>query len=144
MMSPDSGAAYVRFYESLSPGGLANLSTYVTDDVRFKDPFNDVVGVEAYRHLLAKMFEAVPDIAFKVSHRAIAGDVCFLRWRCQGTLARLGAAPWVVDGMSELRFALDGRVREHVDHWDAAAQFYERLPLLGGLFRLIRRRVASH
>jgi hypothetical protein len=46
--------------------------------------------------------------------------------------------------MSELRFAADGRVREHIDHWDAAAQVYERLPLIGGLMRLIRRRFASH
>lgn len=144
MIPPNSGAAYVQFYETMTPGAVAELGNFVSDDVRFKDPFNDVVGVEAYRRLLVKMFETVPDIAFTVSHRAIDGDACFLRWRCQGTIPRLGRAPWIVEGMSELRFAEDGRVREHIDHWDASAQFYERLPLLGGLLRLIRRRVASH
>jgi hypothetical protein len=136
--------AYVRYYEALSPATLKDLETVVAPDVRFKDPFNEVRGVEAYRRLLAKMFEAVPDVRFTVSHRAVDGETCFLRWRCAGTLTAMGAKPWVVEGMSELRFSPDGRVREHIDHWDAAAQFYERLPVIGGVLRLIRRRLSSH
>ncbi|MCB2108267.1 MAG: nuclear transport factor 2 family protein [Rhodobacteraceae bacterium] len=132
--------AYVAFYESLTPETVANLGNVVTDDVRFKDPFNDVRGRGAYAAILSHMFKAVPDISFKVSHVAIDGEVCFLRWRSEGTLS---GGPWIVDGMSELRFAPDGRVREHIDHWDAAAQFYERLPILGALIRFIRRRVAE-
>jgi len=136
--------AYIAYYEALSPATLAALETVVTPDVRFKDPFNEVTGVAAYRRLLAKMFAAVPDIRFTVSHQAVDGEACFLRWHCEGTLPALGGRHWSVEGMSELRFAADGRVREHIDHWDAAAQVYERLPLIGGLMRLIRRRFASH
>lgn len=135
------GAAYVGFYETLTRERLSELSRFVADDVRFKDPFNDVRGIEAYRTLLAKMFEAIPDVRFTVSHRAVDGDACFLRWQCRGTLR---STPWIVEGMSELRFGADGRVREHIDHWDAAEQFYQRIPIVGWLIRLIRRRVASH
>lgn len=144
MRPEDRGADYVQYYETLTRERLSTLSRYVTDDMRFKDPFNDVRGVEAYRVLLGKMFDAIPDIRFSVSHRALSGDACFLRWRCRGTLQVAGRKPWVVEGMSELRFADDGRVREHVDHWDAAEQFYEKLPVLGPVLRFIRRRVASH
>ena len=44
--------------------------------------------------------------------------------------------------MSELTLAPDGRVAEHVDYWDPAAQLYERVPVLGWLMRRIRRRLA--
>jgi hypothetical protein len=144
MIGPDAGAAYVAFYEALTRQTIAELDRYVTAEVRFKDPFNDVTGRDAYARLLHAMFDAVPDIRFSVSHRAVADDACFIRWRSEGTLRALGTQPWVVEGMSELRFAADGRVREHIDHWDAAAQFYERLPVLGSVLRVIRRRVASH
>jgi ketosteroid isomerase-like protein len=136
--------AYVAFYERLTRDSVANLASVAADDILFKDPFNEVRGRDGYATLLRKMVDAVPDIRFAVSHRAVAGDTCFLRWRSVGTLRALGAAPWVVEGMSELRFAPDGRVREHIDHWDAASQFYERIPVLGAVLRLIRRRAAAH
>lgn len=139
-----SADAYIAFYQRLTPDTVANLAEVAADDILFKDPFNEVRGRDRYAALLRKMFDAVPDIRFAVSHRAITGDTCFLRWRSTGTLRALRSAPWVVDGMSELRFASDGRVREHVDHWDAAGQFYERIPVLGAVLRLIRRRVSAH
>jgi steroid delta-isomerase len=146
MTSRGSGPAdaYIRYYEALSLATLSALDNVVTPDVRFKDPFNDVRGIEHYRRLLTKMFDAVPDVRFCVSQQAVDGETCFIRWRCEGTIKAMGAAPWLVEGMSELRFAPDGRVREHIDHWDAASQFYERLPVIGWLLRLIRRRFASH
>ena len=140
----ESARAYVRFYEALRPESVGDLSRVATDDIRFHDPFNDVHGCQAYAHILRKMFDAVPDIRFTVSHIALDGETCFIRWRSIGTLRAMGAMPWIVEGMSELKFAPDGRVREHVDYWDAAAQFYERLPIIGPLLRFIRRRVASH
>jgi len=135
--------AYVAFYETLSPQSLANMETVVAPDVHFRDPFNDVRGLDAYRRILTKMFEDVPDIKFTVGYHAVADNTGILRWRCTGTVKIMGNKPWIVEGMSELRFAPDGRVREHIDYWDAAGQFYERLPVIGGILRLIRRRVAG-
>lgn len=135
---------YIRFYESLSLTSLDTLGAVCHEDVRFKDPFNETHGVDAYRALLEGMFESAPDITFKVLHCAYDGDVCFLRWDSQANIKALGKDPWMVKGMSELTFAEDGRVLSHIDHWDAASQFYERLPIIGRVLKLIRRRVAAH
>ncbi len=131
--------SYIRFYEAMSPETVDTLPDVASPDIHFCDPFNDVIGIEAYRKLLAKMFETVPDARFTVSHQAVDDDTCFMRWRMTATLR---GAPWVVEGMSELRFAPDGKVREHIDYWDAAAQFYEKFPIIGAAIRAIRRRVA--
>ena len=45
--------------------------------------------------------------------------------------------------MSEVTLAEDGRVLAHIDHWDPAAQLYERVPVLGAVLRMIRRRLAA-
>lgn len=141
---PGPADAYIRYYETLTPEGLSRLAEVVASDVRFKDPFNDVRGIDAYRALLARMFRDVPDIRFKVTRQAVDGATCYIRWTCDGTVRAMGAQPWHVEGMSELRFSPDGKVREHIDFWDAAEQFYERLPLIGGLLRFIRRRFLTH
>ena len=137
-------AGYIKFYETLTPASLSDLDQVVHEDVKFKDPFNEVRGLAAYRQILEAMFNAAPDIVFEVKHCAYDGDVCYLRWVSRASIKALGRDPWVVHGMSELTFAPDGRVLSHIDFWDAASQFYERVPVLGTLLRLIRRRVAAH
>jgi hypothetical protein len=50
---------------------------------------------------------------------------------------------WTIDGMSDLAFAADGRVRSHVDHWDAASQLYEKVGGLGWLMRFLKSRLKA-
>jgi hypothetical protein len=76
-----------------------------------------------------------------VTDRATSGRTAYLRWtfafRPKGR-----AAVWTIEGMSEVAFDADGRALSHVDHWDAGGQFYARLPVLGTLIRLVKRRLA--
>jgi limonene-1,2-epoxide hydrolase len=131
---------YRRFLETLTPDSLGALDRYVTGGVRFKDPFNDVRGAEAMARVFRHMFENVADVRFRVHHMALAGDTCLMAWRFEG---RLGSGPWTFDGASVVRFTADGRVCEHIDHWDAARDFYERLPVIGRLLAWLRGRLAT-
>jgi limonene-1,2-epoxide hydrolase len=130
---------YRRYLESLTPETLKAISDYVTEDVRFKDPFNDVRGADAMMRVFQHMFDNVRGVRFKVRHALTDDDTCLMEWRFEGTLI---GAPWTFDGASVIRFASDGRVREHVDYWDAAQTFYERLPVIGWLLARLRKRLA--
>ena len=130
---------YRRYLETLSPDTLGDLAEYVTDDVRFCDPFNDVRGVDAMGRVFRHMFESVKDIRFRVHHMAMDGETCLMDWTFEG---RLSGRFWVFDGTSVVTFSADGRVSDHIDHWDAGANFYERLPIIGWLLSRVRRRLA--
>ena len=134
-------AAYAAFYESLSPEGLDRLERLCAADVRFRDPFNDVVGVEAYRAVLADMFERATDPRFEVSDWACSGRVAYMRWIFTFQPSG-GRSPWRIEGMSEVHFDERMRVTAHLDHWDSGAQFYARLPLLRQLIGFVRQRLA--
>lgn len=131
---------YRRYLETLTPEALARLSDHVTADVRFKDPFNDVRGVDAMERVFRHMFANVREIRFRIDHTVMDGDTCLMTWRFEGML--LGS-PWSFDGASKLKFAPDGRVAEHIDYWDAADNFYRRLPVIGWLLSRIRRRLGA-
>ena len=131
---------YSAWLQSLSPESLARISEHVSADVHFRDPFNDVTGREAMAHVFADMFERVDDVRFTVTQAACDGVVCLLAWHFHG---RLRSRPWDIDGCSVIRFGDDGLVVEHIDHWDAASGLYERLPLIGGVLRFLRRRVSA-
>jgi steroid delta-isomerase len=129
---------YRQYLESLTPCTLEELGEYVSENVRFRDPFNDVTGVRAMDAVLRHMFSEVGPVKFQVKHQATDGDLCLMTWRFT---ARLRGCPWSFDGMSQIRFNADGKVVEHIDYWDAASALYARLPIIGSLLSWLRVRL---
>ena len=130
---------YAAFLETLSVDQLDDLSKYVTPDVHFSDPFNDVTGVDNMRRVFLDMFEHVGPIEFTVLESRADSKAGMLVWRFEAQLLK---KPWVFEGTTVLRFADDGRVLDHVDHWDSARHFYEHFPVIGWLLGALRRRLA--
>ena len=130
---------YVEFLRTLSIDKLDMLSKHVTPDVRFSDPFNDVTGIDNMRQVFLEMFQQVGPINFTVLDARGDEEIGVLVWRYEAHLLK---KPWIFEGTSVLKYSKDGRVSEHVDYWDAARNFYERLPIIGWLLCALRRRLA--
>ena len=133
---------YGRFWAELAPGTTGRLRELAQPGLRFVDPFNDVTGVERVVALLDHMFAGASEVRFTVLRQAWAGDTAFYRWDFSCRLRRPAMTLGLV-GVSEVRFHGDGLVAEHVDHWDAGAQVYERVPGLGAVLRLLKRRLSA-
>jgi steroid Delta-isomerase len=130
---------YRRYLETLSAQTLVSIGDFVTQDVHFKDPFNDVRGIDAMQRVFRHMFENVDDIRFNVGNIAMDGHVCLMNWCFEG---HLGGKAWSFNGASVVTFNPDGLVAEHIDHWDAGRDFYERLPIIGWLLAWVRGRLS--
>jgi steroid delta-isomerase len=143
-MNDAAAARYQRYWEALSPATVDGLRELAAPDMRFADPFNDVTGIDKVVQVLRAGFADTDGLSFVFRDRAASpAGVVYYRWQCRFTPKRLRGAPWVIEGMSEVRFDAAGRVVEHVDHWDAGGQFYARIPVLGWLIGLVRRRLAA-
>lgn len=135
--------AYRGFIETLSPATLRQLDELAAPGLHFRDPFNDTRGVEAAKQVMARIFREVDDPRYVVTHVACDGDTCFLRWKFTCRPRRSGRGhPWIVDGVTEVRFNDQGKVMEHVDYWDSGHYVYERIPLFGYAVRFIRKRLS--
>ena len=133
--------AYCTFIETLRRETLDELAPLCHPEVRFRDPFNDFTGVSAFRAVLEQMFDDLAEPRFEVTDLAISGPVAYIRWDFTFRM-RAGGKPWLIEGMSEVHFDRTGLVTAHLDHWDSGAQFYGKLPVVGWLIALIRRRLA--
>ncbi len=134
-------AAYADYFERVSLENLDELNDICAENVRFRDPFNDVTGRDKMIRIFAKMYEDVDAPTFEVIDHAISGQRSYIRWifRFRNKKTR---RPFEIDGMTEVHYDEAGRVTGHFDHWDVASQLYEHVPLLGGLLRIIKRRLA--
>ncbi|GAB4401642.1 MAG: nuclear transport factor 2 family protein [Rhodoferax sp.] len=136
---PAAVAELIQFYETLRPESLARLPALYAPDARFKDPFNDVQGVDAVQRIMEHLFDALQQPRFRVLSCVAQGQQAFVTWDFEFALPRLrngqtqrihGATHWALDAA--------GRVTLHRDYWDAAEELYEKLPILGALMRTLK------
>lgn len=141
-MTDSAARRAARFFETLAPADLDRLAGFYAPDARFRDPFNDVQGLDAVRAVFAHMFDTLDAPRFVIRDLVESGEDAFLTWDMH--FRRRGAGgSWHVHGGTHLRFAPDGRILLHRDYWDAAGELYEKLPVLGALLRWLRRRLAT-
>ena len=129
----------IRFFEQIDPSNVSQLSQVYTPDAFFKDPFNEVRGIDAITHIFRHMFDQVDSPRFIITNSVIQGEQAFLTWDFLFRMKRFSAQEHCIRGATHVRFAVDGRVNFHRDYWDAAEELYEKLPLLGSLMRALKR-----
>ena len=136
--------ALVQWFEQLTPDSVQQVSRFYAGDARFKDPFNDVKGVSAIEAIFVHMFEALIAPRFVVTGRVAQGAQCFLTWEFRFGFRNFHQGrEQVILGATHLVFDAAGKVQLHRDYWDAAEELYEKLPLVGGLMRWLKRRANS-
>ena len=132
--------ALVRFFETLTPPSVADLPRFYAADCRFKDPFNEVRGLDALEVIFRHMFNQLDAPRFIVHQRVVEMPRVLLTWDFEFRFRRW--QPQVtqrIHGASLLTFDDAGLVAGHRDYWDAAEELYEKLPGIGTLLRLLKR-----
>ncbi len=143
MMAEETRLAQLRhFFETISPASVGMIGTVYAPDAYFKDPFNEVRGAPAIETIFRRMFAQVIDPRFVIHDAVIRGEQGFVTWDFHFRMRRWRRGPQKIRGATHLRFAPDGRIVYHRDYWDAAEELYEKLPALGALLRLLKRRAA--
>lgn len=137
-------ARVVAFFEALTPGSVGELGLLYDRNARFVDPFNDVQGLAAVEGIFRHMFFALDEPRFVVTGRVVQGQQCFLLWDFHFRFKRFDTQTvQAIRGTSHLVFSDAGLVTLHRDYWDAAQELYEKLPLIGGLMRWLKKRANS-
>jgi hypothetical protein len=131
---------YIAFFEQMRTENLAQLPGFFTEQAHFKDPFNDVRGIERISIVFQHMFETLTAPKFVVEETVMGSDAAYIKWQFTG---QLKSKPLTLVGVSRVVFDDHGLVSEHIDYWDASEQFYMTLPILGRILRFIRDKVAS-
>ncbi len=133
---------YAKAFAELTPDSVGSLCGLVSEQIHFRDPFNDIHGSGALRHLLMDMFERAGRPEFRLMDVAWhdSTGTGWLRWHFNTTLPIIGVLD--VEGCSRVRLDEDGLVSEHLDFWDSAP-IYLQLPFIGRILRRIHRRISS-
>lgn len=132
--------ALVRFFETLTVQSVTGLPQFYAENCRFKDPFNDVLGQAELAAIFRHMFDQLDGPCFIVRERVVESPRALLTWDFEFRFRRWRPRELqTIHGATLLTFDAAGLVVEHRDYWDAAEEFYEKLPGIGALLRLLKR-----
>ena len=145
--SPAEQEAIERFKKFNSDFSAANITnqtkTVYAPGVYFRDPFKEIHGEVEFEQYLLRGSSAVAQFSMDWKDVAVGGDNYYFRWIMSVKLKRddKKAAPSLTTGISHVRFNRDGLVVFHQDYFDGAAFLYEKLPVLGGEIRFVKKRL---
>ncbi len=133
----------ITLFNDLTRDDLDRLGSLYAPDAHFRDPFNDVTGLPAIRHIFEDMFDKLVEPSFEITGAVESESPrhqAFLTWDFD---YGLGKRRCRAHGGTLIRFDEHGRVTAHHDYWDAAGGLYENLPVVGALMRWLRARVSA-
>jgi limonene-1,2-epoxide hydrolase len=134
----------IDFFETISPETVRQLHQIYSPHAWFKDPFNEVQGLNKIEAIFTHMYVGLDQPTFKILHRQVQGQEVFLTWDFIFTFKNFSQGiEQVVHGASHLTLDENGLIIRHRDYWDAAEEMYEKIPYLGGFMRFIKRKVSS-
>ena len=136
----DAVARVVQWFETLQPSTLGQLADCYDPQARFKDPFNDVVGLAAIERIFRHMFDTLEAPRFVVTGQVVQGQQCFLTWDFHFRFRSMRRGQdQCIRGASHLVISQTGLITLHRDYWDAAEELYEKLPVVGSLMRWLKK-----
>ena len=136
-----AAARLAEYFEKLTPDSVAQLPDLYDGQARFKDPFNEVQGLAEIERIFRHMYVALEGPHFVINGQLVDGAQAFLTWEFRFRFKRFDTQTLqVVRGGSHIVFNEQGLVTLHRDYWDAAEELYEKLPVVGGVMRWLKKR----
>lgn len=134
---------FLATYQRLDLGKLQSLRSIYDRNVEFIDPFTRIQGLDDLLRYFESMYRNVISCEFDQQQRIGQEALWALTWKMTYRHPKIAKGKAItLDGCSVLKFNREtGKVLYHRDYFDAGAMLYEKLPLLGSLIRLVKRRM---
>ena len=116
------------------------LSEIYADQIIFKDPVHEIEGVKNLKAYFDKLNSNLIEGSFQFTDDTLVDDKAYLSWEMQVQLKRPNKSV-SASGLSVL--TLEEKIVHQRDYFDAGEMFYEHIPLLGGILRSLKKKIAN-
>ena len=141
--SPEEKAAVERFKDFLSVISEQQVKTKLRQtyapDAYFNDTLKEINDIDTLEKYLLKTAENVDSCTVEFLDTASSGGEYYFRWLMKIRFKKFHKGeeqPSI--GITHIRFNKEGKVVFHQDYWDAAGNFFEKIPVLGWMIGKVK------
>jgi len=129
-------------YSDMMQLNLGHLDRLYADDLVFKDPVHQIRGLAAMQDYMADITTNVQECRFEFLDQLVSDRAAYIKWDMHFRHAKLGGGRLItVRGISQIHF--DQRIHYHEDAYDMGQMLYEQVPMIGGVNRWLKARLAA-
>lgn len=126
----------LELYGHLTERNVKHLYMHYTQDAFFKNPITEVYTTEEIQKYFLKMVDKISDVHYVFDNIIEKGNQAFTTWVMT---ARFMGREFSVQGASHFKFDDNDLCEYQRDYVDLSEEIYEQVPLLGLMFRGIKR-----
>jgi limonene-1,2-epoxide hydrolase len=130
---------FVEYFQDLTKSNSENLKSFYHPEVEFKDPIHSISGIEKLSGYFEKLNKNVKDGGFNFSKIIDNNDEIILLWSMNINTIK-PAMHVYAEGVSVLKLE-HGKIKKHRDYFDAGQMFYENIPILKSVIKLIKNKL---
>jgi hypothetical protein len=128
-----------QWFQTLTPASHENVKDIYATDAVFIDPFNHLTGLASVRAVYQHMFDTLEHPHFVVTTTVSHERQAFMTW---DFLFKYRGQAQKISGCTQFALNDQGLIVLHRDYWDAGQQVYEKVPVLGAVLRMVRRKLS--
>ena len=128
-----------QFYEELSVDDLKRLEDIYTQDVFFKDPFNEFKSIGLLKEVFEDMFENLENPKFIIIDKLKQNTEVFLTWDFNFSLS---GKKIKIHGSSHLKLCENGKIYYHRDYWDVGEELLLKIPIIKFFYKKMRNKLS--
>lgn len=134
---------YIDFFETINENRkIEEYKKYFDENSRFKDPFNDVIGVNNIYKIFLHMYTQVDNPKFKIIENISEKNISYIKWEFIFSFKNSKNIESFT-GVSRVLFSENRKVIFHEDFWDTSENLYEKIPILSFFMKLIKRKLSN-
>ncbi|MCF0065846.1 nuclear transport factor 2 family protein [Dyadobacter chenwenxiniae] len=130
---------FKKYFESLPHLEGIQTEAFYAEDVQFQDPIRKIKGVDNVRLYHNRFCGNLVRGGFRYTQQTLLHDKAYLSWRLELEY-KVSKRRVHVSGITVL--LLSDKIISHCDYYDAGALFYENLPVIGFVIRILKRQLS--
>ena len=131
---------FCLYYKEFSQESIPGLDEMYHQNVILQDPFSKLEGLDNVKQHFSQMMQNVSYCRFEIINVVSNEGQAFITWTMMFAHPKLNNhEEIVVDGVSDIKF--DERISYHRDYFDVGAMFYEHVPVVKGVIKMLKKRL---
>ncbi|MCO4837742.1 MAG: nuclear transport factor 2 family protein [Oceanospirillaceae bacterium] len=131
---------FCNYYKEFSQESIPGLDEMYHQNVTLQDPFSKLEGLDNVKRHFSQMMQNVSYCRFEIIDVVSNDGQAFITWTMMFAHPKLNNhKEIVVDGVSDIKF--DERITYHRDYFDVGSMFYEHVPIVKGVIKMLKNRL---
>jgi len=131
---------FKSYFSKMELADDTKLDKIYTEDIGFEDPIHKINGLANLKKYFKKLNSNLIEGSFHFTKEHVTDQTAYLHWEMTVSLKKPRKVVKAT-GISVLHF--NEKIFHQRDYFDAGEVFYENIPFLGSMIRILKRKLAS-